>query len=301
MEFIKRMCFVLMLVPQLALAQQEYMVTHYMFNGLGLNPAYAGAHDALSTSFLAREQWAGFEGAPSTQLASVHSPIGQRPISVGAVLYRDKLGISSEYGGYFSYAYRIQLGNGYKLSMGLQASVHNYAVEYALANSGINDDEGFTNVNQFMWNVGTGIMLHSDRAYIGISSPQLLNRELMLNNEGGEFSEVVRHYYMTAGYAFNMGLDYVLKPNILVKSVPGAPVQVDLNMNLLIKSVVWVGASYRSMDSLDGLLGVQVNPQLTISYATDFTLSEIDVQSHEIMINYVIPSKNKKISTPRYF
>ncbi|WP_462251670.1 PorP/SprF family type IX secretion system membrane protein [Ekhidna sp.] len=301
MNFLKTILISIVLLPLGIMAQQEYMVTHYMFNGLGLNPAYAGVHDGLSTSFILREQWVGFEGAPSTQLASIHSPLRNKPVSLGAVLYRDKLGLSTEYGGYFSYAYRIQISSDFRLSMGLQANVHNYSIEYSRANTGVNDNEGLGNVSQMLWNVGAGMMLHSERAYLGISSPQLVNKELEIGDPDGQFTDLVRHFYVSAGYAFDIGYDYVLKPNVLVKAVQGAPVQIDINANLLIKSVLWVGASYRSMDSIDALFGVQINPQLMVSYATDFTLSEIEAQSHEIMLNYIFELPTKKILSPRYF
>jgi len=301
MNYFKTLLLSALLLPIGARAQQEYMVTHYMFNGLGLNPAYAGVHDGLSTSFIARQQWVGFDGAPSTQVASIHSPLKNRPASLGAVLYRDKLGLSTEYGGYFSYAYRIRVSNDFRLSMGLQASTHNYSVEYAQANVGINDNEGLGNVNQMLWNVGAGLMLHSDRAYLGFSSPQLMNKQLEVGDPDGQFTDLVRHFYASAGYAFDIGFDYVLKPNVLVKSVKGAPIQIDVNANLLIKSVLWLGASYRSLDSIDALIGLQINPNLMVSYATDFSLSDVEAQSHEIMLNYVIELSTKKILSPRYF
>ena len=40
-----------------AYAQQEVMVSQYMFNGLFLNPAYAGSHGYVSSSLLHRAQW----------------------------------------------------------------------------------------------------------------------------------------------------------------------------------------------------------------------------------------------------
>lgn len=301
MNTIKALLLSLLLVPTIGLAQQENMVTHYMFNGLGLNPAYAGVHGGLSTSFLVREQWVGFEGAPSTQMASIHSPIANKPVSLGAVLYRDQIGISTEFGGYFSYAYRIRVNKDFQFSMGLQASTHNFSIAYSKGNLGIHDNEGIGDMNELIWNIGTGFMLHSDRAYLGVSSPQLLNQKLGMNTSDEQFTDLVRHFYVSAGYAFDIGFDYVLKPNVLVKAVKGAPTQIDLNANLLIKSKVWVGLSYRSMDSLDGILGLQVNPRLMVSYATDFTLTEIESQSHEIMLNYLFELPTKKILTPRYF
>ena len=301
MKNIKTLLFLTLLLPTLAMAQQEYMITHYMFNGLSINPAYAGVHEGISASLLWREQWVGFDGAPQTQMVSMHSPLADRSASLGAVIYRDQLGISKETGAYFSYAYRIHLNNDFKLSMGLQANTHNYLVDYSSASVPGFDDEGFGNSSQFLWNVGFGAMLHSERAYIGISVPQMMNRTLQINDPDGQFTELVRHYYLTAGYAFNLTHDLVLKPNVLVKAVENAPVQVDLNANVLIKSLIWAGVSYRSMDSLDGLLGIQINPNLMISYATDFTLTEVDAQSHEVMLNFIFGRSAKKIVTPRYF
>ncbi len=283
-------------------AQQEFMITHYMFNGLSLNPAYAGVHEGISLSFLYRNQWAGFEGAPNTQLASIHSPINGKPVSLGAMLFRDQLGLSTEYGGYFSYAYRIPVGNDLQLSMGLQFTTHSYSVEYSRAENGVFDfGDNLADVSEFKWNFGTGLLLHSDRLFVGLSVPQILNKKLDLNDPDGNFTRLIRHYYMFAGYAFSVNRDLVIKPNILFKSVQNAPLQIDLNANALIKNVLWIGVSYRSLDSIDGILGFQITPQMQFSYATDFTLTEIDNQSHEIMLNYVFALPTKKILTPRYF
>lgn len=283
-------------------AQQEFLTTHYMFNGLALNPAYAGVHDGVSASFLSRNQWVGFEGAPSTQVATIHSPLSGRPVSLGAALFRDQLGLSTEYGAYFSYAYRIPITKELKLSMGLQFSTHSFAVEYSQAENGVFDaGDNLGDISEFKWNVGSGALLHTDRLFVGFSVPQMLNKSVGVPNPDGNFSQLVRHYYLFAGYAFSLGRNMVLKPNVLVKSVGNAPAQIDLNANLLINSFLWVGASYRSKDSIDGILGFQITPQLLVSYATDFSLTDIDNQSHEIMINYIFELPTKKILTPRYF
>lgn len=302
MNLTKILTFALTIGSLSLAAQQEFQTTHYMFNGLSLNPAYAGVHDGISTSFLYRNQWVGFEGAPNTQLASIHSPINNRPISLGALVFRDQLGLSSEYGAYFSYAYRIALTDKLKLSMGLQASAHNFAVEYSQAENGVFDSgDNLGDISEFKWNFGTGLLLHTDRLYVGVSVPQILNKKLDINDPDGNFAQLVRHFYLTAGWAFDAGPDLVLKPNILMKSVGNTPLQFDLNMNALIKKFLWVGASYRSFDSIDAIIGFQISPKLLVSYATDFTLTEIDNQSHEVMINYLISLPTKKILTPRYF
>ena len=283
-------------------AQQEFMITHYMYNGLALNPAYAGVHEGISTGFLLREQWVGFPGAPSTQLATIHGPLAHRPVSLGAVIFRDQIGLSSELGVYFSYAYRIKLNEDWKLSMGLQASGHNYKVDYAEPDPIADPGDNLANISELKWNFGTGLLLHTDRIYFGVSVPQMLNKKLdAANDTDGTFARLVRHYYVTAGYAFDAGPNLVVKPNLLVKAVPHAPIQMDLNANVLVHERIWLGVSYRSLDSVDGLIALQVNPQFQIGYSMDITHTEISSTSHEIMFNYVFRLPTNKIVTPRYF
>jgi type IX secretion system PorP/SprF family membrane protein len=71
-------------------AQQDPMVSQYMFNGLYLNPAYAGSHDYWSSTLSYRSQWVGFDGAPETFIASADGPIqvlGSLRCMTGSVLH----------------------------------------------------------------------------------------------------------------------------------------------------------------------------------------------------------------------
>ena len=43
-----------------ALAQQDYQITHYMFDNLSFNPGYAGMNKNINATMIARQQWSGF-------------------------------------------------------------------------------------------------------------------------------------------------------------------------------------------------------------------------------------------------
>lgn len=77
-------------------AQQEQMYTHYDFNSLAMNPAYAGSKRTLVASALNRTQWATYPGAPNYQSLAVHSPVSQAPafrdFAVGLNLQTGKIG-----------------------------------------------------------------------------------------------------------------------------------------------------------------------------------------------------------------
>ncbi|MCR9067125.1 MAG: type IX secretion system membrane protein PorP/SprF, partial [Cytophagales bacterium] len=204
-------------------AQQEAMYTQYMFNQLVLNPAYAGIHDAINASMLWREQWVGFEGAPSTQVISAHSPISSRPISMGLTFLRDKIGVTTNHGVNLAYAYRIPITRKMKLSLGLQGNFHNY--QTAFNTDALNDPAlANGNLNVMKINFGTGAMLHTDKFYLGLGIPRILNQKLDPSNPDSQ-SELVRHYFLTAGYVFPLSRDLMIKPNLLWKATTGAPSQ----------------------------------------------------------------------------
>ena len=78
-----------------------------MFNGLTINPAYAGSHNLLSASFITRFQNYGLEGAPNTQTFSIHSPLWSKSLAGGALFVRDQIGVITQTGAHAVGAYRI--------------------------------------------------------------------------------------------------------------------------------------------------------------------------------------------------
>lgn len=297
----------------LAQAQQQYMFTQYMFNGLAINPAYAGTDQGVSLTALGREQWLGLDGAPSTQTFSVHSPLYRREVGLGLLVSRDKIGPTQQYGVYASYAYKMELNRNTKLSLGLQAGFNQYNSDL----SGLNvvtplnqiDPIFNQNISEFLPNFGVGLYLYTRNSYLGISAPQLLTGKLgtgiPANGIVHPVAKQSRHYFLTGGYVFDLNRDLKLKPNILVKVVEGAPIEADLNANLYIKDVIGLGLSYRSFDSFDAIFELILNNKFRIGYSYDFAtttnLNQVQTGSHELMLNYRIQISKEMVLTPRYF
>ncbi|MEL6394208.1 MAG: type IX secretion system membrane protein PorP/SprF, partial [Bacteroidota bacterium] len=92
-----------------------------------------------------------------------------------------------------------------------------------------------------------------------------------------------------------------------------APVELDMNMNVLVSRILWLGVSLRSefsratekesgiLESISGLIAIQPTPQWLIGYSYDFTTTAISTNTHEIILNYLLPTRERKILTPRYF
>ena len=274
-----------------------------MFNGLAINPAYAGSHESVSISALAREQWTGLEGAPSTQTFGIHTPFVTQRIGLGLLLVHDKIGVTEQTGTYLSYSYKIPFTDGSNLAFGIQAGITSFDAKFSQVSS---SDPTFANgdIKEIHPSFGFGMYYSNKKMYAGFSIPQL-NETVFDKTLVDSDSRMVRHYFATFGYVFTLNQSLKLKPNFLLKMVKGAPVEMDINANLLINEVIWVGLSYRSFDSIDALFQIQLTNKLQLGYSYDLgTRSEIrriNSGSHEFMLHYLFSFKKDKIVSPRYF
>lgn len=291
----------LMFVGFSSIGQQKELYTQYMFNGLTINPAYAGSHEAVSLTAMSRWQWAGFEGAPTTQTVSAHSPIKGKNVALGLMVSNDEITVANTTTVTGIYSYRMEMGDGY-LAMGLQGVLTNFKGDYNQLFLEDGMDGNFSNVSEFSPNFGAGLFYYTSKYYFGFSVPEMLNARI--GGEGSSFTQQ-RHYFVNAGTVFNLGPNVKLKPNILLKLVDGTPLGVDYNLNALFSETVWVGISVRPPESVSGILQVHVSPRFTVGYAYDHIIQEqiqeIANNSHEIMLNYRIPLFKDNVVTPRYF
>lgn len=280
-------------------AQQSSIYSQYMFNGLAINPAYAGQDNLLSITALARLQSVGLEGAPDTQTLSVHTPVVKDKMGLGLQFFHEKIGVTDQTGVFASYSYRIQISD-FKLSFGLQAGVNFYNTQYSqlvVQNPG---DPVFQNDERSVTpNFGSGVLLTNKMLFVGVSMPQMLST-------GDKDKTIIQEtpFMVYGGYTFELNPVLKLTPSTLFKLVNGRPVEWNINANLIIKDLVWVGVSFRPVNAVVGMLQLQLTDQLSFGYGYDITLGElrtIESGSHEFMLNYRFRFSQKDVISPRYF
>lgn len=288
-------------------AQQDALFSQYMFNTMLINPAYTGSREIISLNALYRKQWLNVQGAPETMTFSADSPFPNEKMGGGVVLYNDRIGLVNNTGFYLNYSYRARISQTFLLSMGVSAGASNYRANYTeakLDETGTGNDAAFSqDVNKILPNVGAGLFLNSDKFYIGISVPHVLNNKL-IGSSLDKTARQYRHYFLVAGYVFTLNHALKLKPSTLIKQVYGAPIQMDLNANLWIHDRIGIGLSYRSLDAPVILAEIQLFEQFRLGYAFDYShtkLKEYNSGTHEIMLRYEFGYDKGKMITPRYF
>jgi type IX secretion system PorP/SprF family membrane protein len=295
------------LVQAHSLAQQHPIYTQYMFNGLVINPAYTGSHESITTTASARFQWTGIPGAPQTEVISMHSPLGFSRSAAGFVAVHDHLGVTNQTSFYGTYAYRIPVGNNTKLAVGGQAGLTYYRANFSELDVVTPDqrvDPVFASTDsRFLPNLGIGVYLYSKKYYVGLALPTIIDNKWNSQDPSTRATQQ-RHYFLSAGYVFDLGPELKFKPNVLLKWVENGPFQYDLNANLLLHDVLWVGVSYRMQDSVDGLLQLNVNKQLSIGYSYGYPtngLAALQSGTHEFVLNYRIKQNKNIVFSPRHF
>lgn len=291
-------------------AQQDPQYTQYMYNMSVVNPAYATAgEETINVGALYRSQWVGSVGAPSTGSLFVHWPITSR-IETGLSVINDKIGdVVNQTNVYADFAYVLPVGQNTKLSFGLKAGATFFSTNFNgfIYSDDLPDPAFANNLSQTFPNVGVGAFYFGPNYYLGLSAPNLL-RSKHLENDSGIVANGVEeiHYFLTGGYVFNLNENLKLKPAFMTKAVSGAPISIDLTVNVLFNNVFEIGVGYRLDDSFSGLANFRVGPSMRIGYAYDHTISNLgkfNSGSHELMLLFDIDKLGRKgyDKSPRFF
>ena len=298
-------CLLVLLLFSGAIAQQDPHYTQYMHNMNVVNPAYAGSKENISFGLLYRKQWVNIEGAPSTFTFSGDSPVGNN-VGLGLSLISDKIGPVSEQNVFGDFSYTIKINERSKLALGLKAGVSFHRVGLRNIQSTLPDpSEGIfgEDINDATLNVGAGAFYYTDKYYVSFSIPNMI-KSAHLDYNGLEYGSDVSHYFLAAGYVFDLNYDLKFKPSFMLKSAFNVSPSLDVSANFLFNEKFEIGATYRLEDSFGGMVNFAITPELRIGYAYDHIVSNLNVttsSSHEFILLYDVFTSKKVSRSPRFF
>lgn len=306
----------IMISPNHANAQQDAKFNQYMFNPLGINPAYAGSREALSLVALYRNQWIGFEGAPVTQTFAIHGPLKRKKMGLGFQVTNDIIGPRNVLSTELDYAYRIPIGQG-KLGLGLGVGFQYHSFDW---NRISYKDQGdviptYGVENLFIPDADFGIFYSTNKLYAGLELAHLLQPRVNVSdssgsagsNGGASGSDVYRqfrHYSFTIGRAFVLTDNLTLKPSVLYKQAGLYSGMVDLNVSVLVDEKLWAGVTYRPGYGGVVILEYLLSKSIRIGYSFDYPFNDLRLSqgsSHELFLGLEFGVPKSKTISPRYF
>jgi type IX secretion system PorP/SprF family membrane protein len=293
-------------------AQQDAQFSQYIFNGLYINPAYAGYKEDLYLNSFFRSQWTGLEGAPTTFSIAADAAVHDGKVGLGIMIQKDDIGAQSNIAAYGNYAYRLQLGEQEhsKLAFGIGFGFLQTGIDGTKLNPVQTNDiyVPLTYESVLLPDARLGIYYSNDHWFIGASVDNLLASHIHTAQTSALLIPVPQpHEYFTTGALFNINYDMKFKPSILIKDAPGAPTSMDINAFLLMNERLWLGGTYRTSVTLYdkpnlqaglqtssavvGMAEFFVNPGFRIGYAFDYSLNKLGnygYGSHEISISIML-------------
>ncbi len=285
-------------------AQQDAQYSQYMYNTILVNPAYAGSREAISIFAQHRSQWVGMDGAPVTNCFSVNAPIGESKLGVGLNALNDRIGPTDQTYVSVDLSYYFYTSTTYKLAFGLKGTSELLSLNTSSLTPYSQIDPKFQGYsNSFSPNIGSGIYFYSNKMYVGLSVPNLLETNAYDPNQI-EIYKRKRNVYAIAGYVFELNDTFKCKPTLLFKYVGGAPLQIDTSINFLAFDKFLLGAAYRVNAAFSGLAGFQASKGFFIGYGYDIETTALSKQnsgSHEIFIRYEFTTKTTRMIPPRFF
>lgn len=281
--------------------QQPGHYSLYMLNKLAFNPAYAGMDNALSVTGMFRKQWVNLDGSPTTQNLTVHMPFYLAGGGIGLAIENDVLGASRHTSAMLAYNYQLSLGSGY-LALGLAAGIAQRGLDGNKLRTpeGIYSEPGVIQHNDDLLPIGqesatvptfdVGIYYQSEWLEIGAAARNI-------TEASADFSTLSitlrRNYFATLDLHFELTRSITLHPSVLVRS-DLAQTQTDVSLRIQYNDNIFGGASFRgynsnSIDAVAILAGWKLSDKITLAYAYDLTLSDLNLVSngsHELMLGY---------------
>lgn len=299
-----KILFFALMLTTIGFAQQDAQYTQYMYNTININPAYAGSRGTMSVFGLHRTQWVGLDGAPTTNAFSLNTPINNSNLGIGLTFVNDRIGPTSDNTISADISYTVSMNESYKLSFGVKASGNMFNLDTDKLNPAQPADPNLQNFNnEFSPNFGAGVYLHSDKLYLGLSVPNIMQDSKYNDNDISVFQERMNFYFI-GGYVFDISSSVKFKPAILTKMVTGSPLQVDASANFLFFDKLMLGGAYRWDAAFSALAGFQVSDGLFVGYSYDresTKLSNYNSGSHEIFLRFELFNKFSKMVSPRFF
>jgi type IX secretion system PorP/SprF family membrane protein len=309
-----------------AFAQQDAQYSQYMFNGLFINPAYAGYRQDIYLYSFYRSQWTGFDGAPQSFSATLDGTVNDTKVGLGLLISNDRIGAQSSTSAFANYAYRVQMGEdeNSRLTFGIGAGLTQAALDGSKLNPAQQGDFDIPTTSQsaILPDARLGVLYMDKTVFAGFSIDNLISGWMAGQVDKSVILTMpVPHFYFTAGAYIPLNDDTMIKPSILIKDDKRGPTSLDLNTFFLLNERIWVGGTYRTavplykkpflQNNLEksnawvAMVQFFVTEKLRVGYSFDYSLTPLanyNYGSHEISIGlYLKEGKLKSISEKCYY
>lgn len=300
---------VLLVIGANSYAQQDKLITHFIYDKMSLNPGSTGLDDGICGTMIYRNQWDKVNGAPNSAVFNVEANMNRYfPGGIGISFFHDAIGFSRQNNLLLNYSYPLQIQGAGVLGIGVGVGIINFGMNPDWVPPTTNPDNslptGFAATNLDL-NFGLYFKGNNDY-YVGLSSTHL-NQSLLTQTVGviDQQYQTARHYYLMGGKKFNnigngdVDVQMLMRTDLVKFSA-------DINARYIWNNIAYGGLTYRTSDAVAIMLGFVPMTNFTVGYSYDITinqLSSVSRGSHEVLMKYcyhIPPPPITKSKHPRW-
>lgn len=303
------------LLPYKVKSQQQAVASHYMFDPYSINPGAAGYLDKVNVNMIGRQQWQGFNGAPSVAFFSVNAPLNifksqkiQHAFGFSAI--NDQAGFDLITGIQLGYTMRFNVGNG-KLGVGFQGGIDSYGLSFqngeSFTTSSENNFHDPSIPEAYEGEIGldfdVGAFYKTDDMFFGLSSAMVNDPDIEVTGQSATYTlPKVRHYYFTTGYNLYLpNPSFEVRPSFLI-GTDATSLSFDISALFVYNKKIWGGLSYGIVDASSismVFFGLELIENLNVGFAYAIPSGNFmgfTDGTFELMLNYNFTLTKEKIT-----
>ena len=275
-------------------AQQLPMYSQFFWNDFVINPAYTGVTNTNRVQLGYRNQWSGFNGAPSTYTLGGHTLLKNKKMGLGGMLFMDDTGGAvQQMGLMLNYNYILKLNESSSLAMAVSGVINQYSYDGSSIQN-IDSDPTLSGSNkQLAPDMSFGLLYSmNDKLRIGLGINQLIQSRLSKLDDLGTLNigenRLIRHYNLSTSYSFEISEKFDLDPYFLLRSTFINAPQFEIGAKGTMNEQFFFGLSYRHTESVIAMLGINFK-NTVLAYSYDYSTTDIGSYSngsHEVLLAY---------------
>ena len=288
----------LLMVSFSTVAQQDKLITHFIYDKMSINPGKTGLglYNSICATSIYRNQWDKVNGAPNSAVLNVEADLSRFfPGGIGLSLYHDAIGFAVQNNLAVNYSYPITIGNLGTLGIGIGVGIMNYGLKpdwvppSTTQDPDLPDEFAATNLD-----LNFGAYLNGKNFYVGLSSTHL-TESLLADQDAsgiGPSYQTARHYYLMGGKKFKKMFGGTIDAQVLMRT-DLVKFSADFNARYIYdfgnSKIGYGGLTVRTSDAVAMMFGYTPMSNLTVGYSYDITvnkLASISRGSHEIFFKY---------------
>ncbi len=306
-------------------AQQIEEFSLFRENAVALNPAMVGSKGFLAGDVTFRKQFSNLTDAPYTAYLNMQGQVADKNVGIGASFIHDQTGPTGKTGVTIAAAYQLNLDKSYTkineenvhyntasrhmITFGLSVSLMQFRLNGSALHPEQTGDPGLYTSNAYKLtpDVAFGVYYQwKENLYAGVSVPQLMGLNVNYNGRDGQAAiKTVQHInFLLGGKIQVVKHKFSIDPAGAFRWVKNAPPQGDIGVRLTFLDGIWIGGTYRSLNTAIFDAGIEIKGLMRISYAYDYNFApyrgEIGA-THEISLGFRFNRDKQALKDTKFF